>query len=61
MMIERAECYEERPKDRDYNKKGNPREPQVEILGGGLLYALRTQHVYGLLIWEEDDEESREP
>lgn len=34
-MIERCECFEIRPIDRDYNKKGKPRETQVEILGGG--------------------------
>lgn len=54
-MIERAECFEMRPKDRDYNKKGKKREAQMEVLGGGLCYSLRTQFVYGLLIWESDD------
>lgn len=56
MTIDRCECFEMRPKDRDYNKKGEPRNPQMEVLGGGLSYSLRTQHIYGLLIWEADDE-----
>ena len=60
-MIKRAECFEVRSKDRDYNAKGLPRDPQVEVLGGGIWYALRTQHVYGLLIWETDDDEDEEP
>ena len=34
-MIVKCECFEIRPIDRDYNKKGKPRETQVEILGGG--------------------------
>lgn len=25
----------------------------MEVLGGGISYALRTQHVYGLLIWDD--------
>ncbi len=54
-MIVRAECFEERPIDRDYNAKGKPRETQIEILGGGLLYALRCHNAYGLIIWEEED------
>ena len=37
-MIVRAECYEKRPIDRDYNAKGKPRQTQVEILGGGACY-----------------------
>lgn len=57
-MIVDAECFEMRPKDRDYNAKGKPRELQMEILGGGIMYALRTAHVYGLLIWEEGDDEA---
>ena len=62
-MITRAECFEFRPTDRDYNKKGKPREAQMEILGNGLCYALRTQFVYGLLIWEDENgnEDSRKP
>ena len=52
-MIVRAESFELRPADRDYNKHGKQRKPQMEILGGGLCYCLRTQFVYGLLIWEE--------
>lgn len=55
-MIKKAECFELRPKDRDYNKHGGNRQPQIEILGGGICYCLRTQHVYGILIWEEDDD-----
>ena len=58
MTIARAECFEFRPEDRDYNAKGKPRNPQMEVFGGGISYALRTQHIYGLLIWEEDDDES---
>lgn len=34
-MIDKAECFEMRPKDRDYNKHGNKREPQMEVFGGG--------------------------
>lgn len=52
-MIINAECFEFRPEDRDYNKKGKPRNPKMEVLGGGISYALRTQHVYGLLIWDD--------
>ena len=33
-MIVKAECFEFRPKDRDYNKKGKARDPQMEVLGG---------------------------
>ena len=58
-MITRVECFEMRPKDRDYNKHGKKRETQIEILGGGISYCLRTEFVYGLLIWEVDDEELR--
>lgn len=57
MKIERAECFEMRPKDRDYNKHGKKREPQIEILGGGISYCLRTEFVYGLLIWEAEDDD----
>ena len=55
-MITRVECFQECPKDRDYNKRGKPREPQIEIFGGGVCYALRTQYVYGLAIWDDDDD-----
>lgn len=54
-MITRAECFDFQPKDRDYNKKGKSRDPQMEVLGNGLCYSLRTQHIYGLLIWEENE------
>lgn len=54
MTITKAECFEFRPKDRDYNKKGKARDPQMEVLGGGLCYSLRTQLIYGLLIWEDE-------
>ena len=54
-MITKAECFDFQPKDRDYNKKGKSREPQVEVLGRGLCYSLRAQHIYGLLIWEDED------
>ena len=54
--ILRAECFEIQPKDRDYNKKGKKREPRIEVLGGGVSYALRTSHSYGLMIWEEENE-----
>lgn len=59
MMIVRAECYEIQPTDRDYNAKGKPRKTQVEILGGGVLYAIRCGHVCGLLIWEEHDDKRK--
>lgn len=36
-MITKAECFEFRPKDRDYNKKGKARDPQMEVLGGGVV------------------------
>lgn len=55
MKIVDCQCFEFRPKDRDYNAKGADRDPQMEILGDGISYALRTQHIYGLLIWEKDD------
>lgn len=55
-MIDKCECFDFQPKDRDYNKKGKSRDPQMEVLGGGICYAIRTQHVYGLLIWETEDE-----
>ena len=58
-MIVDAECFEIRPKDRDYNKKGKKREPQIEILGGGICYCLRTGYVYGLIIWEDDQSEDK--
>lgn len=58
-MIDKCECFEFRPEDRDYNKKGKPRKPQMEILGGGICYALRTKYIYGLLIWEAEDEDSQ--
>lgn len=56
MRISRCECFEFQPEDRDYNAKGKPRNPQMKVFGGGISYALRTAHVYGLLIWEEEDE-----
>jgi hypothetical protein len=52
-MIVKAECFEEQPVDRDYNKNGKERETQIEILGDGLLYCIRADHICGLLIWEE--------
>lgn len=54
-MIVKCECFQIQPKDRDYNKKGKPREAQVEILGGGLCYSLKTNECYGLLIYENED------
>lgn len=41
-VLKRAESAEIRPKDRDYNRKGLPRNPQLEIFGNGISYALRT-------------------
>ena len=38
-IIINAESAEIRPKDRDYNKKGLPRNPQLEIFGDGINYA----------------------
>lgn len=56
MTIRKAECFEFRPKDRNYNKHGKPMQAQMEILGDGLCYCLRTEFVYGVIIEEEDDE-----
>lgn len=39
-IIINAESAEIRPKDRDYNKKGLPRNPQLEIFGDSINYAL---------------------
>lgn len=39
-IIINAESAEIRPKDRDYNKKGLPRNPQLEIFGDDINYAL---------------------
>lgn len=51
-----AENAEIRPKDRDYNKKGLPRNPQLEIFGDGISYALRTgQQVKAVEIHEMEN------
>lgn len=55
MTIEWAESFDEQPADRDYNLNGKPRETRMEVLGGGILYAIRANHITGLLIKERSD------
>lgn len=50
-----AECFELRPEDRNYNKHGKPRNAQMEILGHGVSYAIRTAIVYGVGYYMKND------